>query len=63
MNLSKKIRKKYKSLRSFCDEFGLNYGSFRTQLAFRKVYGKNKEALIKAGIVKNERELNSLLKD
>jgi len=63
MNLNKKIRKRYGTLKAFCDELGLNYGSFRTQLAFRKVYGKNKEALIKAGIVKDEKELSSLLKD
>lgn len=61
MSLSKKIIKKYGTLKAFCDEMGLNYGSFRTQLAFRKVYGKNKEALIRAGIVEDERELEKML--
>jgi len=61
MVISEKIRKRYGTLKAFCDEFGLNYGSFRAQLGFKKVYGKNKEALIKAGIVKDEDELAYLL--
>jgi hypothetical protein len=61
MSLSKRIIKKYGSIRKFCDEMGINYGSFRTQMAFRKIYGKNKRALIDAGIVENERELERML--
>ena len=63
MSINRKIIKRYGSIKRFCDEMGLNYGSFRTQLAFRRVYGRGREALIKAGIVKDEEELKEILKD
>ena len=61
MSLSKRIIKKYGSVKKFCEEMGLNYGSFRAQFGFKKIYGKNKKALIDAGIVKDERELERML--
>ena len=61
MKLSKRIRKKFKSVKSFCDEYGLDYRTFRVQVAFRKIYGRYRDALIEAGIVKDERELERML--
>ena len=61
MSLSKRIIKKYGSVKNFCDEMGLNYGSFRAQFGFKKIYGKYKRALIDAGIVEDERELEKML--
>jgi len=61
MDLRDRIIKRYGSIKNFCEANGLNYGGFRVQMSMNRVYGKNKEALIKNGIVKDERELNELL--
>jgi len=61
MSLSKRIIKKYGSIKEFCKREGLNYDGFRVALTTRYFGKKYKDAIVRAGIVESEREFERVL--
>ena len=61
MNISEKLRKKYGSLKRFCEEMGISYGGFRTAISLGFLPKRYKEAVLRSGVVENENELYEML--